>query len=102
MPSAVLVLRAARQHQRHVPEGRLDLVAVEIPDETTVVRLAIVRAWPGLAFVATTGLQRRLVKGVHRGLVRGDEAEVAAVADGDEISAAKQVDEVLTSRAAAA
>ena len=78
--SAVLVLRRTRQHEFHVPEGSLDLVAVEISDETPVVGLAIIRARPWLAFVLATGCQRRLVKRMHRGLVRSDEAEVAAIA----------------------
>lgn len=67
--------------QLGVPVGRLDLVPVEVADEAAVVGLAIVRARPGRAVRAGAGLQGGVVEGVHGLLVRGDEAEVGAVAD---------------------
>src|ERR1700676_1491730 len=57
---------------------RLDAVAVGIDGEGGIVLRAVVGAHTRLAVVLAAGLQRRGVKGVDRGAVLGDEAEMQA------------------------
>ena len=56
-------------------------MSVEVADEAAVVGLAILRTRPRWAIGAGSRLQGCGIEGLHGCLVRGDETEVAAVAD---------------------